>query len=419
MKALVYCLLCPPHWIKTPPLGLEFIKNYSKKRKIEVKIIDLNILCYKLLGTDKRTWLSLDKKFEENLFSLIKRKHPQIIKNIFKKLKNANLIGFSLYKRNRPFTFSFIEEVKSAYPKKKIVIGGPEVLFMKMRKEYLNDNFSWVIGEGEKSIERILNSSKEKIIIHDELENLDEIPFCEFNDCNIEFYSSMLPLYSSRGCIRRCKFCAEKFLTVKFRQHSPLYLTEQINFLVDKYKINNFVFQDSLINGNLNWLEEFCSLILRKNLKISWEAQLIVKRDFTKDLARLLKKSGCFNLFIGLESASNKVLEAMNKGFTKEEALALFKILKKENLHFEVSLIVGFPQEEKKDFQETAEFIVKNKEFIPKIAQINPYIDYFSSNYLPPRETLFRVKKLISILEREKIPHTKSFINNLFYRDGN
>ena len=419
MDDIVYSLQCPPHWVKTPPLGLEFIRKYCAKKGINVRIVDLNVIIYKLLKISLKEWLTLNKDFEQSLYDTVKEKYPGIIKNILRKLENAACAGFYLSSRNKYFTYRLAEEINSMYPNKKIALGGPEVLFKKLRNEPFDERFSWVIGEGEKALETILNSKNSLIIDHDEVGNLDEIPLLDFNDFDLKLYSNVFPLYSSRGCIRKCAFCTEKFISSRFRQHSPYYTIEQIKVIINKYKINYFTFQDSIFDANLIWLEKFLTLILKEKLNIHWEAQMAVRKDFPLSLAELLKKSGCFNLFVGLESASDKVLSAMNKGFTKEDACLFFEILKKAGLQYEISIIAGYPKEEENDFKETIDFITKNKTVIPKIAQVNPYIDYFSYPYTPSAQATERVKRLISLLRKEGIPYTKSFINNLIYKNGN
>ena len=419
MNDIVYLLQCPPHWVKTPPLGLEFIRKYCSLKGIDVKVIDLNAIIYRILKMPLKEWLSLNKYFEQSLYDTVKEKYPHIIKNTLEKLKNADCVGFYLSSRNEHFTYKLIEELKDAYPSKKIALGGPQVLFKKLRGEPFDKRFSWVVGEGEKASTAILNSKDNVVIDHNEIANLDEIPFIDFSGININMYSKVFPLYSSRGCIRKCSFCTEKLISSKFRQHSPHYIVEQIKIILNKYKINYFTFQDSIFDANLAWLDKFLTLVLKEGLDIHWEAQIAVRGDFPLVLARLLRKSGCFNLFVGLESASNKVLSAMNKGFTKETAFNFFKILKEAGLQYEISIIAGYPDEENKDFKETIEFITRNKAIIPKIAQINPYIDYFSSSYIPSKQAIERVNRLIAVLKKENIPYTKSFINNLIYKNGN
>lgn len=89
-----------------------------------------------------------------------------------------------------------------------------------------------------------------------------------------------------------------------------------------------------------------------------------------------MKQSGCYSLFVGLESASNTILTKMNKGFTTDDALKFFNALHQANLFFGVSIMVGYPAETDEDFQNTLDFIVLHKDIIPQVAQINPFTYY-------------------------------------------
>lgn len=94
------------------------------------------------------------------------------------------------------------------------------------------------------------------------------------------------------------------------------------------------------------------------------------------ELLSKLKESGCYDLFIGLESGCSKTLKNMNKGFTPEEAKDFFQKLNFAGLFFGVSLIVGYPRETEEDSEQSLKFLIENKDIIPKIEQINPYIYY-------------------------------------------
>lgn len=419
MNALVYYIICPPHWTKTPPLGLSYLKVCAQKFNIEVRIIDLNMHIYQHLKYVFNKWLSLNSDFERGLFNFVDTHHPYIIEDVLRLVTHADLIGFSLFQKNKFFTYALIERIKQKLADKQIVIGGPETLWMKLKGKPHTQHVSWVIGEGEDTIHSLLNSSKNLFIEHDEVENLDEIPFLDFSEYNLSRYAPVLPLLSSRGCIKKCTFCTERLLCRRFRQHSPSYMVKQIEQLVDRYKIRTFTFQDSLINANLFWLETFCNLLLKKSISVKWEAQAIVRKDLKKSLARLLKQSGCYNLFIGVESASDHVLSTMNKGFTQKDLCIFLTTLSQAGLHYEISLIVGHPSENETQFRETADFIKRHKSLIPKIAQVNPYVDYFSDNYVIPSSAQEKVKRLLSLFKDNHILYTKSFINNLVYTNGN
>jgi radical SAM superfamily enzyme YgiQ (UPF0313 family) len=195
-------------------------------------------------------------------------------------------------------------------------------------------------------------------------------------------------------------------------------MAELIKSLARRHTINNFVFCDSMINFRNDWLAELCERLINEDIKIHWEAQMRVDDNFTPALAELMRRSGCFNLFVGLESGCDNTLKNMNKGFTAAAAAGFFQKLKKGNLNFEISLITGYPGEKESDFAETLEFLAKNKENIPKIAQVNPFVDYlgeYPGKHFPGRDGKKRVKAVMKFIEREKMKYTKSFINNLFY----
>jgi len=417
MKGLVYLIQSPPSWLKTPPLSLVYLKNYLRKQGQEAEIIDLNTRLFKASRLTLPEWLSLDKELEENLFSLAERKFPFILEDLYKTIEDAETIGFSLSQRNTPFSFSLAKRISDRFPAKRIIFGGPHTFFLEKKGKLDSRNY-WVIGEGEIPLCEILSNSKTKIYHFQEIKDLDALPFYDFSTLDLNLYSQTLPLLSSRGCPFKCTFCSEKMLFSKFRHHSPQYIIDQIKHLKNKYKTNSFVFCDSLINYKRKWLSEFCSLVIKNQLNIKWEAQIRIENNFPNELANLIKKSGCYNLFVGLESGSEKILKLMNKGFTTTWALSFFETLTKAKLHFEVSLIFGYPEENETDFQETLSFILENKRIIPKIAQANPFVDYLDNlkkNTYPTEEANMRVEKFLQLLDNEKIKYTKSFIRNLTY----
>lgn len=422
MKETVHIIQAPPLWLKTPPLSLAFLKSYLQSKKINTKLINLNQTIFKALSPDPKKWLTLDRMWEKNLFPLIKNNYPYLIEEVCKAVKESTYVGFTLFERNLNFSMSLAEEIKSSYPDKKIVFGGPQTLFLDKTNK-LNKRDYWVIGEGEIPLEKIIkNSPDKKIYRFRQIKNLDSLPFFDCDFLAEPGFWRQIPLFASRGCRYRCSFCTESLLYKGFRAHSPRYITDQIRYLCNKYKNNSFIFSDSYFNHNHKWLENFCKLILKNKLNIKWEAQFRVDKNLPLSLAKLIKKSGCYNLFIGLESGSNKILKLMNKKFTREDATSFFKTLKQAGLHFEASLIFGYPNETRKDFKETLHFIKKNKNIIPKIAQANPFVDYLScfkgiKNSSENKKE--KIDEFLQFIQSEKIPYTKHFINNLTYSNGN
>ncbi|UCD15166.1 MAG: B12-binding domain-containing radical SAM protein [Candidatus Omnitrophota bacterium] len=418
MKELVHIIQAPPFWLKSPALGPFYLKKYLEKKGVSAEIIDLNNTIFQLLPYSKNQWLTLNEEFEKTLFFIAEEKLPVIFNDFFERIKDTEFIAFSIFKRNMHFSFLLAEKIKEKFPSKKIIFGGPQTLLLD-KENNLNPQYKWVIGEGEIPLHKIVQNKTDSIYRFQEIEDLDQIPFIDFEGVNLSNYSWCIPLISSRGCLYKCNFCSEKNLYRKFRCHCPQYMRDQIKYLIKKHKITRFIFTDSMINHSNEWLTEFCNLLITGGLKIQWEAQMRIKKKVPLSLAKLLEASGCYNLFIGLESGSNKTLQNMNKGFTADDALDFFKTLYAANLHFEVSLILGYPQESEEDFRQTLAFIVKNKKVIPKIAQINPFIDYlgnYGDNNLGGKQATKRLFTMINTLNSEKIRYTKGFINNLIYQ---
>jgi anaerobic magnesium-protoporphyrin IX monomethyl ester cyclase len=417
MKESVYIIQTPPVWLKTPPLSLVYLNNHLNKNNILNKAIDLNLAIFQLCSISPSDWLTLNKDIEEGIFGAIEKVFSPFLEYLYSQIKDVPFVGISLFKRNLPFSFSLADKIRQRYPQKAIIFGGPHTLFLQ-RQGLLNEKDFWVVGEGENSLLEIIQGSSQKIHQFKESSDLDSLPFLDFSEFNFKSYANAIPILSSRGCPHKCNFCSEKLLYKKFRHHSAKYMVDLIKKLKSRYQMNTFLFCDSLINYDLKWLNEFCSLVIKEKLDIKWEAQIRAQKNFPLELAQLMKKSGCYNLFVGLESACDKTLKSMNKGIDRQTSDEFVRILNQAQLHFEISLILGFPGETEQDFLETLTFIVSNKDIIPKIAQVNPFVDYLD-NYpgqeFPDPQAKKRVEKLIKVLQEEKIKYTKGFINNLVY----
>ncbi len=411
-------LVIPPFfWTKTPHIGIEFLIQ-ALKSKHKVDLFDLNMAAFQILRKRRSEWDKLGGEKAPSLFQYLKSSYPRFIDSTLKSLKKYELVGISVFRRNRTFALKLAAELENSDFSGRLILGGPEVSFIK-------EDGTWqrVIGEGERAIAAIAKGEAKDFSFW-ETENLDALPLLEFKKFNLKAFPKVLPLLSSRGCIRRCSFCTEWRLYKKFRQHSPTYIVAQIKKLRDDYKINWFSFQDSLINASLEWLEEFGRRLAKENLDIYWEAQMIIRNDMSRSLLGLLKKTGCTNIFFGLESASEKVLKDMGKPFSPQEAKALFSKFSDLDMHFEISLIIGYPAETEEDFFHTLSFLKENKKLIPKIAQVNPFVLLENSLLkeegvmpLPLAVVRKRMKKVLKLIKNEGLRHRLSFINNLTYEN--
>ena len=434
-KNQVLLVTCPRLWPRLPPLGLASLKAFLEANGVSCGTIDLNNYFYNRMTSDiKKLWeIPVYPAMSNKLWDFINRKYSADLKQVTEIIANhpAAYIGFSIWHSNKSFSQKIIGHIKKIVPDKKIIVGGPEITLSynvkkneNLRKDFFADHL--IAGEGELSLLNIVTKSESKnvkIFDYNELEKLEKIPKPDFSQIIPASYryAAAYPVWMSRGCVRRCAFCVEHTLYRQFRFKDPVVVARELESYYDNEKTGHFIFFDSLINGDLNLFEKFLDELIVIGKPIKWEAQVLIRKDMPDRIFHKMKKAGCYNMFVGLESGCDEVLRIMRKGFTTVEAVEFFKKSRNAGLHFEISMISGFPGETKENFLETKRFIESNAHLIPKIAQINPYMDLPGSplNRSGSSETVDlskikeRIDKLVKIFEENNIRYTSSYINNL------
>lgn len=416
------------------------IKNKIGSCKVKIDIIDLNIELYTFLKKNNmfyslyKNWTIGDYKASEKILlkiDKIKESGFDIGKLIENKTQYSDVIGFSIFSSNLYISLYIAKHLKEKFKNsynKIFIAGGPEVTLSYISNDIDKLNlFDYLfIGESEKTINVFLENyfkaqcSKKTNIHKDKLnlkpntksietrnydifyinnlkitntnkiknsklinglnfyENINNIKFPDYSKLDLKKYirKKALPIFTSRGCIGKCKFCTERLLFEKIRIRNYENIIKEIEYFYKNFGIKWFTFYDSMINTNLNNFKSWMKLLIKKNIKIHWDAQILIRPEMDDETFALMKESGNINLFIGLESGSDGVLKKMGKYFNTEDAIIFFKKLNQYNLFFEISLITGFPGETEKEFEETLFFLKKNKHLIKKIAQINKFIPY-------------------------------------------
>jgi hypothetical protein len=365
-----------PEWaIYMPPYNIARLSAVTKQAGYNTSVIDVNIEAYQL----SRSWPS-EIDFWHHAYSwkwqgdsYFEHIHPHLEPHLEKYFQyiadnNITVLCITLYYCNQKIAEWFVEEAKRRFPYIRVVAGGPmaHLSFWKSSPAF---DFM-VSGEGEenilKALERIENNDVPETltwIVQDSNQrlDLDELPFPDYSWCDFSKYNIPNGVCAefSRGCTAKCTFCQETHFW-KFRSRKSNRVVEEVELLHNTHGVNLVWFLDSLVNGNLKELENFCDQIIEKNLKIKWTGY--ARCDKRMDLAfyEKLAKSGCFTLHIGIESGSNKVLKDMDKGLTVDVIEDNLKSAKLTDIKMHTNWIVGFPTETIQDAYETFTFLVRN-----------------------------------------------------------
>lgn len=380
-KKEIIFVICPPVWEQLPLLGVAYLCEYAGLYGFLPSVYDMNIQIYNQSFPElKNIWTINTRMTDKNYFDYCVGQYAGLFEELIKNIEREKFkyAGFCLYKSNRYFAVNTAKLIKERFADIKIIFGGPEVFAMDLEKsETLNTADYFIVGEGEKPLLEILNGSNPKNSY--KFSQLDKISvFPKYREFNLNMYirRNSLPVLFSRGCINKCSFCSERLLFPGYRVREPESVFEELEYHARKNSIKWFTFYDSMMNGDMEKLETLMDLMIEKKLNIVWDSQISIRKDMSVKLMRKMKKAGCVNLFVGLETASKKILGAMNKNFTINEAESFLKDMYISGLQYEISLILDFPGETQTDYDETLEFLVQNRKIIKKIAQINGYKQY-------------------------------------------
>lgn len=213
--------------------------------------------------------------------------------------------------------------------------------------------------------------------------NLDELPFLskvyqKHLHVKDYFFSAaeypMLMLVTSRGCPGRCNYCVypQVFHKGKYRFRSAKNLIEEIEYILKELpEVKEIIFEDDTFTANKKRLEEFCDLIIVKNIKLKWSVNSRV--DLKYETMVKMKKAGCRLLVAGFESGSDEILKNVNKGLTVKDNIEFMKNAKKAKLLVHGCFMVGNIGETKETMQQTFDLAMKLK---PDTAQFFPLMVY-------------------------------------------
>lgn len=352
------CLISPPYnsevksvvGVSSPPLGLAYIASMLRQDH-EVKIIDSNVLNYTL-------------------------------KDVEREMRNFNpdIVGITSVTPSIYEAYKVAEITKKVNEDCTVILGGPHATFTP-RQTLKECKYIDIIvrGEGEETtkdlvediekgaplneIKGITFREKDEIVDTEPrpiIKNIDDIPFPSIDLLPMHLYQAngikYTTMLTSRGCPFKCSFCSSsRLFGGQWRGRSPENVLEEIKTVYERYGIRNIEFIDDTFTLNQERAEKICDGIIKEGLDISWGASSRVD-TLSEKLVEKMKKAGCWIIFLGIESGSQKILDAIGKRITLEQAKKAVKILKDAGIQVLGSFIIGFLQDTVETINETIKF---------------------------------------------------------------
>ena len=200
------------------------------------------------------------------------------------------------------------------------------------------------------------------------IKELDALPFPAWDIIDMEPYRNMwlkhagyfsMNMGTTRGCPFKCNWCAKPIYGNRYNSRSPQNVLNELKMLKQKFEFEHIWFCDDIFGLKPGWVHEFANLVEKEKLSFKFKMQgrvdLLLQENNIKDLAR----AGCDNIWMGAESGSQKILDAMDKGTTIEQIQEATHLLKKCGIKASFFIQFGYPGETKQDIEKTISMINK------------------------------------------------------------
>jgi radical SAM superfamily enzyme YgiQ (UPF0313 family) len=274
--------------------------------------------------------------------------------------------------------------------------------------ETKQNDFLSIAGIAFKQDDAVIKTTRRNV-----LKELDGLPFPAWDLVDIDAYRKIwlkhkgyfsLNMATTRGCPFKCNWCAKPIYGNRYNSRSPQNVIAELKMLKEKFYFDHIWFCDDIFGLKPGWVHEFADLLEKEQLhfkfKIQARADLLLQENYIKDLAR----AGCENIWMGAESGSQKILDAMDKGTTVEQIYKATRLLKKIGVNPSFFIQFGYPGETKDDIVKT----------INMINELLPYEIGISVSY-PLPGTVFYEKVKTEL--REKTNWTDSDELALMFRN--
>jgi len=336
------------------PLGLLYLCSHLRSRGFSVDVFDTTF------------------STRAELFEYLQAERPSVL-GIY-----ANLM-------TRGNVLEIIRVAKSSGWK--CVVGGPEP--GAYAEEYLAAGADVVVlGEGELTLEELLPTLKlgdplervagisfcdhagivRKTAERAQIKNLDAQPWPARKLVDIPRYvktwrdahgQGSVSFITARGCPYKCRWCSHQVYGMTHRRRSATQVVDEVEWLLHEYSPDMMWVADDVFTIHYGWMREYAAEMRRRGLRIPFEC--ISRADrFNEEMADLLAELGCFRLWIGSESGSQRILDSMERGVTVEQVRRAVELCRSRGIQSGMFLMWGYEGEELQDIEATIEHVKRS-----------------------------------------------------------
>ncbi|SKC74231.1 B12-binding domain-containing radical SAM protein [Ohtaekwangia koreensis] len=200
------------------------------------------------------------------------------------------------------------------------------------------------------------------------IRELDTLPLPAWDLIDIESYRRIwlkhhgyfsLNIATTRGCPYKCNWCAKPIYGNRYNSRSPKHVINEIEFLLQNYRPDHFWMCDDIFGLKPGWVQQFRDLVLSKQLQFKYKIQSRADLLLEEDTVEALARSGAETIWVGAESGSQKILDAMDKGTTVQQIRDATHLMKQKGIKVAFFLQFGYTGETQEDIDATLAMVLQ------------------------------------------------------------
>lgn len=337
------------------PLGLLYLSGYLNKNDFKNEVYDSTFYSY-----------------QEQL-SFIHENKPKIVAIYANLMTKINVVKLMKELRTNP-----------KYGNPAIVLGGPDVTYNS--ENYLNAGADFlIIGEGEQTSHELFLAIVENKDYHEiqgiafldeegkvkktpprikikelkdlPLPNRDAIPIHKYLETWKEYHGqSSMTVSTQRGCPYTCKWCSTAVYGQSYRRRPANLVAEELKLLKTKYQPDSIWFVDDVFTVSHKWLKSFHEEVIAQDAIIPFECITRAER-LNDEVLQLLKEAGCYRIWIGAESGSQKIIDAMDRRVDVNVVKSAIQKTNALGIETGTFIMLGYPGEDMTDINNTVQYL--------------------------------------------------------------
>jgi anaerobic magnesium-protoporphyrin IX monomethyl ester cyclase len=346
-----------------PPLGTLYAASYMRGRGYEVDLFDA------MLAESESEWDEALERRQPRIAVLYEDNFNYLSKMCLLRMRQAALAMVGMA-RQRGCT---------------VIVAGSDAT--DHAQAYFSAGADYVlIGEGEQTLgelvdhllrdgpplEEILGLAfkrDDEIVINErrpDLKDLDAMPFPAWDLVDIQRYQAIwyerqgyysMNLASSRGCPYHCNWCAKPIWGQRYHVRSPENVAAELAWLKRAFKPDHVWFVDDIFGLIPGWMERFADLVEAQDARLPFKSLQRVDLILKGDTIDALRRAGARRIWMGAESGSQKILDAMEKGTQVENIYEAARRLHEAGIEVGFFLQFGYPGETRQDIEKTLQMV--------------------------------------------------------------